>query len=85
MSQNNNRQMYMSPRDYLDFIQHFVDIFQDKREELEDQQLHLNVGLNKLRDTQQQVTELQQSLGQKEVDLKAKVTYYIIVTSCKLN
>jgi len=66
------RQNYLTPRHYLDFISHFTHLINDKRNELEEQQLHLNVGLQKLKDTEQQVKELQISLEQKNRELEAK-------------
>eukprot|EP01117_Protostelium_nocturnum_P006264 TRINITY_DN2259_c0_g1_i6.p1 TRINITY_DN2259_c0_g1~~TRINITY_DN2259_c0_g1_i6.p1 ORF type:complete len:4259 (-),score=1954.67 TRINITY_DN2259_c0_g1_i6:110-12886(-) len=63
---------YLTPRHYLDFINHFVHLINEKREELEEQQLHLNIGLQKLRDTEQQVKELQQSLALKNKELEQK-------------
>lgn len=47
-------------------------LFHEKRAELEEQQLHLNVGLNKIRETEEQVKELQKSLGLKSQELEAK-------------
>lgn len=44
----------------------------EKRDELEEQQLHLNIGLQKLRDTEQQVKELQTSLALKNKELESK-------------
>jgi dynein heavy chain 1 len=38
------RQNYVTPRHYLDFINHFVRLINEKRDELEEQQLHLNIG-----------------------------------------
>jgi dynein heavy chain 1 len=66
------RQNYVTPRHYLDFIHHFVTLLQEKRTELEEQQLHLNVGLGKLRETQTQVAALQDSLAIKNVELEKK-------------
>ncbi len=66
------RQNYVTPRHYLDFIQHFVTLSTEKRSELEEQQLHLNVGLQKLRDTEQKVKELQSSLAKKNAELEEK-------------
>lgn len=40
-----SRRMIVTPRHYLDFIQHFVRLHNEKRSELEDQQLHINVGM----------------------------------------
>ncbi|KAF1777758.1 P-loop containing nucleoside triphosphate hydrolase [Phytophthora cactorum] len=57
---------HISPRDYLEFIRHF------KRAQLEDQQLHLNVGVQKLQATHEQVAELQGQLSLKEKELKKK-------------
>ncbi|OCF56381.1 dynein heavy chain 1, cytosolic [Kwoniella mangroviensis CBS 10435] len=63
---------HITPRHFLDFINHYVRLFNEKREELEDQQRHLNVGLDKLRDTVNQVEELRHSLAAKSSQLEAK-------------
>lgn len=55
-------------------INHYVRLFNEKREELEEQQRHLNVGLDKLRDTVGQVEELRSSLAAKSAQLQAKNT-----------
>ena len=47
-------------------------LFNEKRSDLEEQQLHLNVGLNKIRETVQQVEDLQKSLSLKSQELEAK-------------
>eukprot|EP01088_Endostelium_zonatum_P017115 TRINITY_DN4896_c0_g2_i4.p1 TRINITY_DN4896_c0_g2~~TRINITY_DN4896_c0_g2_i4.p1 ORF type:complete len:1566 (-),score=517.57 TRINITY_DN4896_c0_g2_i4:241-4938(-) len=66
------RQNYVTPRHYLDFISHFVSLINEKREELEEQQRHLNIGLSKLKDTEEAVTVLQKSLQIKRTTLEAK-------------
>jgi dynein heavy chain 1 len=66
------RYNYCTPRHYLDFISHYVKLFREKREELEDQQRHINVGLDKLNDTVQQVEDLRISLAQKKLELETK-------------
>jgi dynein heavy chain 1, cytosolic len=43
---------FVSPRDYLDLIASFVKVTSEKRGQLEEQQLHINVGLAKLAETQ---------------------------------
>lgn len=43
---------YITPRDFLDFIKHFVELYHEKKEDLEEQQYHLNVGLDKLKETE---------------------------------
>ena len=63
---------FLSPRDYLTLIQNFVSSLNTRREEVEDQQLHVNAGLEKLRQTQENVAELKQSLGAKTVVLREK-------------
>lgn len=63
---------YVTPRDYLDFIHHYHKLFNDKRSHLEEQQLHLNTGLNKLEETEKIVGELQKSLSLKESELRSK-------------
>ncbi|RKP12812.1 hydrolytic ATP binding site of dynein motor region D1-domain-containing protein [Piptocephalis cylindrospora] len=51
---------------------HYVRLFREKREELEEQQRHLNVGLEKLRATVGQVEELRVSLALKKSELEKK-------------
>ena len=60
---------YCSPRDYIDFINQYVTLFQQKREELEDQRHHLHVGLEKLHETEEQVRILREQIAQKKVEL----------------
>ncbi|XP_074602445.1 dynein heavy chain, cytoplasmic isoform X2 [Brevipalpus obovatus] len=62
----------ITPRHYLDFINHCVKLFHEKCSELEEEQLHLNVGLSKIRETVEQVEELQKSLALKTRELEAK-------------
>ena len=40
-------------------------LYNEKRADLEEQQLHLNVGLNKIAETVEQVEEMQKSLAVK--------------------
>ena len=47
-------------------------LYNEKRSDLEDQQLHLNVGLQKIRETVDQVEELQSSLSIKKNELEKK-------------
>ena len=63
---------YLTPRHYLDFVAHFVKLFIEQRESLEEQQRHLNVGLEKLRDTVDKVRDLRQSLAEKKEQLERK-------------
>ena len=63
---------YITPRDFLDFIKHFVELYNEKKSLLEDQQFHLNVGLDKLKQTEEQVHEMQGSLNEKKAELEEK-------------
>lgn len=47
-------------------------LYNEKRSDLEEQQLHLNVGLNKIAETVEQVEEMQKSLAVKSQELQAK-------------
>ncbi|KAK3828336.1 MAG: dynein heavy chain [Benniella sp.] len=72
LSKRSGRRGYVTPRHYLDFIRHYVRLFNEKREDLEEQQRHLNVGLDKLKDTVVKVEELRKSLAIKEKELSNK-------------
>jgi dynein heavy chain 1, cytosolic len=63
---------FISPRDYLALIQNFVKCLNDRRETFEDQQLHVNAGLDKLRQTQDNVAELKTGLSVKTTELRTK-------------
>jgi len=64
--------MAITPRHFLDFIQHFVALYNEKRSGLEEEQLHINVGLNKIAETVAQVEEMQKSLAVKSAELETK-------------
>lgn len=63
---------FLTPRHFLDFVAQCVRLFDEKREDLEEQQRHLNVGLEKLRATVDKVRDLRASLAQKKNQLKKK-------------
>ncbi|KNC76141.1 hypothetical protein SARC_11348, partial [Sphaeroforma arctica JP610] len=63
--------MVVTPRHFLDFINHYVSLFVEKRSELEDQKLHLNIGLRKIDETVAQVEELRGQLSIKNSELKS--------------
>ncbi len=65
---------HATPRHYLDFINQYVRLFNEKRDQLEEQQRHLNVGLDKLKTTVIQVEDLRKSLAIKRTELENKVT-----------
>ncbi len=71
-SVNAGRSTYITPRHYLDFINHYASLFHEKRSALEEQQKHLKTGLRKLTETQEEVLKLQSALQEKEGELTAK-------------
>lgn len=72
LSRRHENHTYVSPRDYIDLINHYVELYNKKRSDLEEQQLHLNIGLEKLSETAVQVEELRKSLAVKEQELDSK-------------
>ena len=74
LAKREGRQTYVTPRHYLDFIAQYVTLFQEKRRDLEDEQLHVNIGLSKLKETVAKVAELSKSLAAKNAQLEEKNT-----------
>ena len=72
LQKQQGRLTFLTPRHYLDFVAQYVKLFNEKREDLEEQQRHLNIGLEKLRDTVHQVRDLRSSLAQKKIQLENK-------------
>uniref|UniRef100_A0A8C3SBQ3 Dynein cytoplasmic 1 heavy chain 1 n=1 Tax=Chelydra serpentina TaxID=8475 RepID=A0A8C3SBQ3_CHESE len=58
LAKRGGRTMAITPRHYLDFINHYANLFNEKRSELEEQQMHLNVGLRKIKETVDQALEV---------------------------
>ena len=52
----------------------WVKLYNEKRQDLEEQQHHLSVGLQKIRETVEQVEELQASLSIKKNELEQRNT-----------
>lgn len=73
LAKRGGRTMAITPRHYLDFIHHFVKLHNEKRSDLEEQQLHLNVGLSKIAETVEQVEEMQKSLAVKSQELQVRI------------
>ncbi|KAG5186150.1 dynein heavy chain [Tribonema minus] len=61
---------FLSPRDYLDLIRKFVALVGEKRGQLEEQQLHINIGLAKLAETQEEVAVLRRGLEARDTRLR---------------
>lgn len=65
---------FLTPRHFLDFVAQFIKLYNEKREDLEEQQRHLNTGLEKLRTTVEKVRDLRASLADKKDQLERKDT-----------
>ncbi|CAN6639183.1 dynein heavy chain, cytoplasmic [Trichomonascus vanleenenianus] len=61
-----------TPGNFLEFVEQFATVFTEKRTQLEDQQRHYNVGLDKLKETVIKVKELRSNLAEKKAQLEAK-------------
>eukprot|EP00979_Chaetoceros_neogracilis_P014654 scaffold4802_cov267-Chaetoceros_neogracile.AAC.39 len=72
MASSTASRTYVSPRDFLALIHNFVSSVRKMREQIEDQQLHVNAGLGKLRQTQDNVADLKVALGAKKIELRQK-------------
>lgn len=72
LKRRQGRTLHLGPRFFLDMIQHYVSLSNEKREALEEEQRHLNVGLDKLKETVAAVSDLQKSLAVKRTQLTAK-------------
>jgi len=72
LSSSSTCRTFLSPRDYLALIHNFVSCVNKLREQVEDQQLHVNAGLTKLKQTQENVAELKLALGSKKAELREK-------------
>ena len=75
LSRNAKKYNFITPRDYLDFIRHFISVLSSKKESLQEQELHLNTGLEKLKETEAEVINLQQNVLVKiQAELEIKNT-----------
>ncbi|KAE8211193.1 hypothetical protein CF327_g5033 [Tilletia walkeri] len=72
LKRRQGRTLQLGPRSFLDLIHHYVSLTNEKREALEDEQRHLNVGLDKLKETVAAVSDLQKSLAVKRTQLETK-------------
>lgn len=72
LKKRQGRTLKLGPRSFLDFLNQYVALSNEKREGLEEEQRHLNVGLDKLKETVAAVSDLQKSLAVKRTQLEAK-------------
>ncbi|RKP21941.1 P-loop containing nucleoside triphosphate hydrolase protein, partial [Rozella allomycis CSF55] len=67
-----SKQMFITPRHFVESLNHYIQLYNEKRGELEDQQRHVNVGLDKLVETVEKVAELKKELAEKKIQLEIK-------------
>ena len=71
-AQKSGTKNFITPRHYLDMIQHFQRVYTEKREKLREQKLHLNGGLQKLSETADTVAKMRVNLQAKQEELNRK-------------
>eukprot|EP00040_Diaphanoeca_grandis_P036231 m.230237 g.230237 ORF g.230237 m.230237 type:complete len:4579 (-) comp33576_c0_seq1:2736-16472(-) len=62
---------YVTPRHFLEAVNQFKNVYHDKRENLEEHERHLRIGLQKIQDTFTQVEEMRKGLAVKRQTLEA--------------
>ncbi|KAF2742258.1 cytoplasmic dynein-like protein 1 heavy chain 1 [Sporormia fimetaria CBS 119925] len=67
-----NKKTFITPRHFLDFVAQYVKLYNEKRGDLEEQQRHLNKGLEKLRETVDKVSVLRRDLAGRHNELDRK-------------
>ena len=72
LKRNGNSSAYITPKNYLDFVKCVVLLLEQKRDESNERQNHLIVGLDRLKETLTQVEELRISLRSKNEVLECK-------------
>jgi len=72
LAKNMANATFITPRHYLDIIHHFLKLFSEKRESLEEQQRHLKSGLSTLRETEEQVYYMGRNLDEKNKALETQ-------------
>lgn len=72
LNRSSNHRLAISPGDFLDFTKQFVNLFHEKNDELEEQQRHFNIGVEKILDTMLKVKEMKANLAEKDAQLKIK-------------
>jgi dynein heavy chain 1 len=66
------QQAFVSPRDFMDSLRHFLSVYAEKRAHLEGLQSHVSRGIDRVKITEQQVATMRVSLAAKKRDLAIK-------------
>ncbi|PFH31617.1 dynein heavy chain [Besnoitia besnoiti] len=72
LQRSGKKSNWMTPRDFLDFLHHFVNLVGEKADATGEQQRHLHAGLQTLRVAEEQVAEMRAALTEKEKVLTEK-------------
>lgn len=66
------RRSVVFPGDYIAFVSQFCAVYTTKRSEMEDEQRHFNVGIDRLKGTMLEVRQLKTKLAAKQTELATK-------------
>ncbi|RIB15450.1 dynein heavy chain and region D6 of dynein motor-domain-containing protein [Gigaspora rosea] len=72
LNKRQGRYNYVTPSHYLDFINHYVQLFDEKCENFDKQQRHLNIGLEKLKEIVSAVDKLRNDIATKNQEHQKK-------------
>ncbi|MCQ2815661.1 MAG: AAA family ATPase [archaeon] len=88
LSKNAKKFNYITPRDFLDFIKHLEKLQREKNGELNEQQVHISKGLDKIKETEETVNKMRQELAKsgellakKEIEVQQKLQQIIDETN----
>ncbi len=74
--------VFVTPRHYIEVVKQFASVHGEKKAGIEDQQLHLSVGLEKLSQTHSDVEALARSLANREQQVCVSVCACVRVCAC---
>eukprot|EP00300_Choanocystis_sp_HF-7_P033636 c46021_g1_i1.p2 GENE.c46021_g1_i1~~c46021_g1_i1.p2 ORF type:complete len:180 (-),score=40.28 c46021_g1_i1:1242-1781(-) len=72
VSKRLHRPIFLTPRSFLDFIQHFGKLLEEKTGQLQREQTHIRTGITKLVETEKEVAQMQADLKVKQKDLETQ-------------
>lgn len=68
--QNMRRQVYVTPKSYLSYLQSYKTLYTEKYKELDTEQSNFTVGVKKINQASEAIKEMKKSLSIEEVQLK---------------
>lgn len=72
IKQNGKLSFSISPSQFIDFLKHYIQMFSNKRQELEKDRIHLDNGLLKIQETIDNVEQMSKNLIEKRAELENK-------------